>query len=100
MGKYVVLRACNRAAGPVLGVLRGGCWGQIPQEVISEPRSSESGDGGGLFVAETVAAERDKQHPEMWNSQVYSAPVQAQRSRLQRLSTRSLFWVAFIQYRL
>ena len=41
-----------------------------------------------------------KWHLEMWNSQVYSAWVWAQRSRLQSLSTRSLFPVAFIQYRL
>ena len=33
-------------------------------------------------------------------SKVYSAPVRAQRSHLQSLSTRSLFWVAFQQYRL
>ena len=46
-------------------------------------------------VAETVAAERDKRHSERRNSQVYSAPVWAQRSHLQSLSTRS-----FIQYRL
>ena len=26
-------------------------------------------------IAETISAERDKQHSEMWNSQVYSAPV-------------------------
>ena len=43
---------------------------------------------------------RDQWHSEMRNSQIYSALVQAQRSRLQRLSTRSLFWVAFTQHRL
>ena len=51
-------------------------------------------------VAETVAGERDKQHSEMGNSKAYSALVQAQRSHLQSLSTRSLFWVAFIQCKL
>ena len=51
-------------------------------------------------VAETVSVEGDKQHSEMWNSQVYSALLPAQQSRLQSLSTSSLFWVAFIQYRL
>ena len=51
-------------------------------------------------VAKIMAVERDKWHSEMWNSQVYSAPVQAHRSHLQSLSTRSLLWVDFIQYRL
>ena len=51
-----------------------------------------------LGVADTVAAERDKRHLEMQDSQVYSAPVQAQRSRLQSMSTRSLYWVAFILF--
>ena len=51
-------------------------------------------------VAETVASERDKWHSEMWNSQVYSVSLWAQRRRLQSLSPRSVFWVAFIQYRL
>ena len=36
-------------------------------------------------VAETMAAERDKLHLETWNSQVYSAPVWAQRSHPQSL---------------
>ena len=48
----------------------------------------------------TVAVEGDKQHSEIWKSKVYLAPVRAQRSHLQSLSTRSLFWVTFIQYRL
>ena len=47
-----------------------------------------------------VAAERDKWHSEMQNSKVYLAPVQAQRGHLHSLSTRPLFWVTFIQYRL
>ena len=50
--------------------------------------------------AETVVEQGDKWHSEMWYSQVYSALVLAQRSHVQSLSTRPLFWVAFIQYRL
>ena len=54
------------------------------------------------YVAETtktVATEGDKQHSEIWKSKVYSAPVRAQRSHLQSLSTRSLFSVTFIHYK-
>lgn len=50
-------------------------------------------------TAKTVAMEGDKQHSEIWKSRVYSAPVRAQRSHLQSLSTRSLFSATFIQYR-
>ena len=45
-----------------------------------------------------MATEGDKQHSEIWKSKVYSAPVQAQRSHLQSLSTRSLLSVTFIHY--
>ena len=50
-------------------------------------------------TAKTVATEGDKQHSEIWKSKVYSAPVRAQRSHLQSLSTRSLFSVTFIHYK-
>ena len=50
-------------------------------------------------TAKTVAMEGDKQHSEIWKSKVYSAPVRAQRSHLQSLSTRSLFSVTFIHYK-
>ena len=73
------------------------CWGSYG--VSSALKVTEKESRSPLAVAETMAAERDKRHLEMRNSQVYSAPVWAQRSRLQSLSTRSLFWVTFIQYR-
>ena len=50
-------------------------------------------------TTKTVATEGDKQHSEIWKSKVYSAPVWAQRSHLQSLSTRSLFSVTFIHYK-
>ena len=50
-------------------------------------------------TAKTVAMEGDKQHSEIQKSKVYSAPVRAQRSHLQSLSTRSLFSVTFIHYK-
>ena len=49
--------------------------------------------------AETVAVEGGKWHLEMQKNKVDSAPVQAQRSQLQSLSTGSLFSAPFIQYR-
>ena len=55
---------------------------------------------GNYIVTEIVAVERDKGPSEMRNSKVYSAPVRAQRSRLQSLSTSPLFWVTSMQYRL
>lgn len=42
-------------------------------------------------VTETVATQRDKQHPKMQSSKVYSALVQAQWSHLQKLSALALF---------
>ena len=50
-------------------------------------------------TAKTVAVEWEKQHLEIWKSKVYSVPVWAQRSHLQSLSTRSLFSVTFIHYK-
>ena len=50
-------------------------------------------------TAKTVATEGDKQHSEIWKSKVYSALVWAQRSHLQSLSTRSLFSVTIIHYK-
>ena len=47
-----------------------------------------------------MVAERDRQHLEMQKNRVYSAPVWAQWSHLQRLIAQPLFWVSFIQYRL
>ena len=51
-------------------------------------------------LIETMATERDKQRLEMQNSRVYSSPVWAQQSGLQRLSTWALVWVSFIWHRL
>ena len=60
---------------------------------------SRINDGCVVETAKTVAVEGDKQHSEIWKSKVYSAPVRAQRSHLQSLSTRSLFSVTFIHYK-
>lgn len=74
---------------------------QLPQwekSILSEPTHNDFIS----IVAEitnTVAKEGDKQHSEIWKSKVYSAPVRAQRSHLQSLSTRSLFSVTFIHYK-
>ena len=40
-----------------------------------------------------------RKRPAALEDAVYSAPVRAQRSHLQRLSARTLFWVSFIQHR-
>ena len=55
----------------------------------------ELADWHSSVVIESVAPERDKRHSKRQNSQVHSAVVWAQWSRLQRLSAPALFWVSF-----
>ena len=50
MGKYIALRARNRAVGLVLMCVEGRALKtKIPQEVISAARAAERGDGGGIL---------------------------------------------------
>ena len=71
----------------------------MPGVSVSQPRGLSDRSDPVAETTKTVAVEGDKQHSEIWKSKVYSAPVWAQRSHLQSLSTRSLFSVTFIHYK-
>ena len=82
------------------------CWDYFAQCI--EPCSSAASNGnsleicwqafGGAHIVGTM--EGYKCHLEVQNNRVYSAPVQAQWGRLQRLSAHTFFWVSFIHRKL